>query len=114
MSVRDVKLYYAQVCDQYNEMIQNLKELEEYVTKNMVEPERLDQFKQTLEPIKDNYLTLSYVMFLLNKPNKKEKQCKYIKQHKKELDGIPKSNTKDGKLEEGNKALSKLNNIMKN
>ena len=42
MSVRDVKLYYEQVCDQYNEMIQNLKDMEEYSQTNMVEPERLD------------------------------------------------------------------------
>lgn len=113
MSVCDIKEYYKQVCDQYNEMIQNLKDMEEYSQKNMVEPERLDQFKEALKPIKENYLTLSYIIFLLNRPNKKEKQKKYLKQHKKELDKIPYSNTQEGKIEKGKQTLEELNKIAK-
>lgn len=113
MSVRDVKEYYNQVCDQYNEMINDLQELEEYAKTNMVEPERLEQYKQTIGPIKENYLTLSYIMFLLNQPNKKEKQKKYLKQHKKELDKIPYSNTQEGKIEKGKQTLEELNKIAK-
>lgn len=113
MSVKHLREYYQKVCDQYNEMINDLQELEEYAKTNMVEPERLEQYKQTIGPIKENYLTLSYIIFLLNKPNKKEKQKKYLKQHKKELDKIPYSNTQEGKIEKGKQTLEELNKIAK-
>lgn len=113
MSVKDLKIYYNQVSEQYNEMVENLQELEEYAKTNIVEPERIDRVKETLQPIKDNYLTLSYIMFLLNKPNKKEKQKKYEKQNQKLLNSIPQENTKQGLLDKGEETLAELNKIIK-
>lgn len=113
MSVKHLKKYYENVCEQYNEMIENLKDMEEYSKTNIVEPERLERYKETMAPIKDNYLTLSYVIYLLNKPNKKEKQKKYEKQHKKELDAIPYENTEQGRLDKGKETLEELNDIVK-
>lgn len=111
MSVKHLKEYYQKVCDQYNEMVNDLQELEEYAKTNMVEPERLEQYKQTIAPIKENYLTLSYIMFLLNQPNRKEKQEKYNKQYKDRLAQIPKENTKEGRLDIGDKALYDLKTV---
>ena len=111
MSVKHIKEYYQQVCDQCNEMIQNLKDLEEYAQTNILEPEKIDKYKEVLQPIKDNYQTLSYIIFLLNQPNKKEKQKKYNQQYKNRLAQIPKENTKEGKLDIGNKTLIELKTI---
>lgn len=113
MSVKHIKKYYEEVTNQYIEMAENLKEVEEFVLQNIVEPERLEQLKETIKPIKDNYLTLSYIMFLLNKPNKKGKEKAYNKRMKKELQNIPFVNTKEGKLEKARKALDSISNITK-
>jgi len=109
MSVKHIKEYYEQVCDQYNEMIQNLKDFEEYAKTNIVSPEQIDNMKKLVEPIKTNYMTLSYIIFLLNTPNKKEKKDKYIKQHKKHLKKIGEIKSKDDILNEGKEILEKMN-----
>lgn len=111
MAKKDIELYYKQVADQYIEMVSNIKEFEEYASTHMVEPERIDKMKQILEPIKNNYRTLSYIMFLLNKPVKKSKEVKYIKQNKKLLSEIPYKNTKEGILNENDDTINDLKNL---
>ena len=85
MAKKDIEVYYEQVCAQYNEMVNNLKELEEYARTNVVAPETIDNLKTVIEPIKTNYMTLSYIMFLLNAPNKTKKLKSYVKQNKQKL-----------------------------
>ena len=71
MSVKDVKLYYDEVCQQRQEMLDEIHDFEIECQKGLIEPERLDQIKETIQPLLNNYQTLSYIMFLLNKPVKK-------------------------------------------
>lgn len=108
MSVKHIKEYYDQVCNDYHELIQASKDLEEECNNGIVSPERIDEFKKTLEPIKNNYMTLSYIMFLLNQPNRKEKQDKYRNQNKKLLSNIDEKRTKEGVLRENKEAINKL------
>lgn len=83
MGVKHVKDYYDQIGNDYHEMIQTLKDMEEECNNGLVSPERVEQLKKMLEPIKTNYARISYIMFLLNMPNKKEKQRWYAKQNSK-------------------------------
>ena len=85
MSKKHVEEYYNQICEQYKELLNNTKEVEKAVKEGLVSPEFLDNYKKIIEPNKVNYERWSYMMFLLNQPNKKEKKRKYIKQHEKEL-----------------------------
>ena len=79
MSKKHVEEYFKVIADQYLEMIDLLKELEQQYETNIIEPERLDKIKESIIPLKTNYQRISYIMYLLNMPNKKEKQKKYIK-----------------------------------
>lgn len=108
MSVKHIREYYNQVCEQYNEMINNLQEFEEYAKNNIVAPEQIDNMKKLIEPIKNNYMTLSYIMFLLNSPNRKDKINKYNKQHKKQLENIGEIKSKDIVLKEGRSILDQM------
>ena len=74
MSRKHVEDYFNQVCEDYHEMVQTLKDMEDECNNGLVPPERVEQLKNMLEPIKTNYARISYIMFLLNMPNKKEKQ----------------------------------------
>ena len=83
--VKDVVEYYKQVTQSYNEMRDELRDAEELLLDNSVTPEVVENLKQMVAPIKLNYETLSYFMYLLNKPAKKEKQERYKGQNKKLL-----------------------------
>lgn len=113
MAVKHVIEYFNQIADQRKEMLDNLKDFEEECSKGLVEPERIEKIKENIQPILDNYQTLSYIMFLLNTPVKKSKQHKYINQNKNLLKSIDKKFTQTGIIEENNQALEKLKKTIK-
>lgn len=86
MSVKEVKDYYNKVANDYHELVLTLKELEEEYNNNLVSPEALENLKKQIEPIKTNFRTISYIIYLLNKPAKKGKQNRYQNQSKKLLE----------------------------
>lgn len=73
MAAKDVIDYYNQVCKDYTEMLQTLTDMEEAFNENLVSEAQLEQIKNIIKPLKENYMTLSWVVFLLNKPSRKEK-----------------------------------------
>ena len=77
--------YYNKICKQFFSLNDVLEELSEEVGNNMVEPERLKQLQKTIQPIKDSYMTLNYIKYLLDKPTKKSKHVKYDKEKVKVL-----------------------------
>lgn len=110
MSLKDVKDYYNNVSNQYSEMLKCLKEMEKEYNESLVSPEQYEQMKSTIEPLKNNYMTLSWIMYLLNQPNKKEKIDKYKKQNKKKLESLDKTKSKDSIINQNNSILNKLKN----
>ena len=77
MSIKHFNEYYNDLYKTYAEMVKGLEELQNTCNAQMVTPEMIDNYKKTLQPIKDSFLTLQYVKYLLNKPNKKSKQERY-------------------------------------
>ena len=108
--VRDVVEYYKQVTNNYNDMRAELTEMEELLKENAVTPEMVENMNQMILPIKTNYETLSYFMFLLNKPAKKSKQERYEGQNKKLIKESG-SHTKDKIIEENEQSLASLKTI---
>lgn len=84
MAKRHVVEYFNKVADQYHEMLNELKDFESECNNGLVEPEQFEQFKRILEPIKNNYMVWSYVMYLLNLPNR-EKKVKAVKRRSKDV-----------------------------
>ena len=48
MAVKHVKEYYDQVCNQYIEMNQEIREFQKEVEEGLIEPERIDNLKTLL------------------------------------------------------------------
>ena len=109
MAVKHIKEYYNQICNQYLDMLKEIKDFEEESKKGLIEPERLDKIKEDIEPMKNNYERWSYMMFLLNKPSRKSKHKKYEEQNKKFLKSIKDSNKIDAVLEENIKSIKSIN-----
>lgn len=105
MSVKHVASYYKQLSDQYQEMVDCIKSLEEEAARGLVEPERIERLQKQVDPIKQNYERWSYMMFLLHQPNRKEKRSRYYKQNAKLLRGLSESNSLSAVLAENATAL---------
>ncbi len=95
MARKDFDEYYNKISSQLFELDKVFKELAAEADAGMVEPERLEQVKITIEPIKTSYHTLSYIKYLLDKPNRKSKQDRYDKQNRKILDSTKGYHSKD-------------------
>lgn len=80
MSKKHVDEYFNSVVSNYKEMLDALHDLEEECSTGLVDPDMVEQMKTMIKPIKENYMTLSWIMFLFNMPNKKEKKKKYEKE----------------------------------
>ena len=109
MSVKDVQNYYKEISKQYYDMLDEIKDFEQEAMNGMFEPERLDAIKQTIEPLKANYQRISYIIFLLNKPTRKEKEKSYIKRNKKLLAQI--DNAKQEVEQENKQAINNLSKV---
>ena len=108
MSVKDVKNYYTQICQQYQEMIDNIKDLETESEKGLIEPERVERLKEQVAPIKRNYERWTYMMFLLNKPQRKQKFKKYQQQNKRLLSNLSSENSVESVLSENNETIKNM------
>jgi hypothetical protein len=108
MAVKHIKEYYDKVCKDYREAIEEIKDFEKEVQDGIVEPERIENLKQVLKPLMNNYEQISYIMFLLNKPTRKSKESKYIGQNKKLLSKILPQNTTEELLKQNKDVLNKL------
>lgn len=108
MSVKDVHKYYEDVCAQYKELLSELKDMEEMVSKDLATPELYEQLKQTAQPILSNYQTISWIIFLLNKPNKKSKKKKYEKQFSRFIDALDKNKSPESIRIENNDVINSL------
>ena len=108
MSVKHVKEYYNKISAQYLEMQELIKEMETECTNSMKSPEFLENLKISIKPIKEQYNNLSYIMYLLNQPNRKEKQKRYIQQNKNILKNIDEKYKQDSVISNGEKILKNL------
>lgn len=105
MSRKHLVEYFDTVCKQYEEFVSEIKDFEKCVEDGIVAPETIQNIEVMLEPLKNNWMTLSHVMYLLNLPNKKEKQEKYHKQNKKKLDNCK---TREQVIVENDQCLSSM------
>ena len=109
MSKKDFDIYYQSVHDQYYEMLDTLNELSELASTGMVAPELVENTQKLVDPLKQNYMTLSYVAFLLNEPRRTHKIDRYIKQNKKLLVECGNRTERDV-IRENDEVIEKLKN----
>ncbi len=86
MARKDFDEYFYKISKQFNELNNALQELSEEVNSGMYEPERLEQLKATIAPVKSSFDTLNYIRYLLDKPTRKSKHARYNGQNKKVIE----------------------------
>lgn len=100
--------YYNAICKQYFELNEVMKDLSEDVDKGMRTPEAVEQLKATILPVQNNYKTLSYIKYLLDKPARESKVKRFNKQSRNLL-LISKGRQAIDLIEENKQALKDAN-----
>ena len=114
MSVKHIKEYFNQISNDYVEMLDTFHELEDLAAQEIISQEKLDETTQVINNLKENYLRWSYMIYLLNLPNKKEKRKSYEKRLSKELEKIPKKDRIENVLQENKTSIKEFkDNIRK-
>ena len=111
MAVKHIKEYYEQVCEQYIQMNDELRDFQKEVENGLVEPERIENLEKLIEPLKNNYMTLSWIMFLLNKPQKESKERPYQRRTRKFTESLDKKFNKDSILKQNEEVIKSIGEV---
>lgn len=97
MSKKHVEDYYLKMLSDYTEMKNILEELQKSISNDpsSVNMDYINSVKEKVSVLDANYKRLSYIMFLLNQPNKEKKVNRYIKRESKKLNSIPVEHRRD-------------------
>ena len=90
MAVKDVKEYYFKLIAQRAELEADLADFEEALKNGFITEEQMQAAKDELIPYQINLDRLTYIMYLLELPNRKAKKAKFAKQNKKILNELEK------------------------
>lgn len=108
MSVKALENEYQKVFEQYQEMVNDIKDIEKDANEGLCDPELVDRLKEQIKPIKQNYEWWSYIMYILHQPQRKEKHKKYSQIKRKTLQDLSEDSNPDNRLSAGEKALTQL------
>ena len=104
MAVKDVKEYYFKLIAQKAELEADLADFEEALKNGFITEEQMQVAKDELVPYQINLDRLTYIMYLLELPNRKTKKAKFAKQNKKILDELGKRNADEQSVISENKS----------
>lgn len=113
MSVKDVQDYFLQVAKDYKDMNDALQMMEKMISEEQSQAAfaNIDVLKQNVAKMKENYTRISYIIWLLNKPVKKEKAEKYERSEKKKLEAIPERDRLGGVRKENKEVIDKIKSL---
>ena len=103
--------YLKTITKQYMELQDTLKEMSVECEKGMIEPERLEQLKMTIAPVKNSFDTLVYIKYLLDMPTRKSKHTKYNHTNKKIIEDT-KHVSKDKVIQKNSEVIASLSNCI--
>ena len=88
MAARDVKEYYFKLIAQKAELEADLADFEEALKNGFITEEQMQAAKDELIPYQINLDRLTYIMYLLELPNRKAKKAKHNKANKKIIEAL--------------------------
>lgn len=111
MAVKDVKEYYFKMFAQYLEMKNDLADFEQALKDGFITEDQMQAAIEEVVAVQQNYDRLTYIMYLLELPNRKSKQSKYHRANKKVYNELSSRKATDTDIELENK--SALDNFRK-
>ena len=104
MAAKDVKEYYFKLIAQKAELEADLVDFEEALKNGFITEEQMQAAKDELVPYQINLDRLTYIIYLLELPNRKAKKAKFANQNKKILNELEKRNADEQSVISENKS----------
>ncbi len=105
MARKHVVQYYLEMQNVYFQMRDTMKDFDEMLRNGEIEEEVFKQAQKDYLEVEENYKRISYIMFLLNKPQKNSKEPKEIEDNKMWYDAL-KGESREAILDESKDALA--------
>lgn len=114
MAVKDIKQYYYNMQAQYLEMKADIADFEQALQDGFITEDQLETVKEEINMVKNNYDRLSYIMYLLEMPNRAAKKARHNKQNQKLLNYFSDNNADEASVQlENASALTNLRKELK-
>lgn len=88
MAVKDVKEYYFKMLAQYLEMKNDLVDFEEALKNGFITEDQMQAAIEEVNALQLNYDRLTYIMYLLELPNRRSKHAKHNKANRKIIEAL--------------------------
>ena len=88
MAVKDVKDYYFKMLAQYLEMKNDLADFEQALKDGFITEDQMQAAIEEVNTLQLNYDRLTYIMYLLELPNRRSKHARHNKANKKVLGAL--------------------------
>lgn len=115
MSRKHVVEYYKSIENQYFDLLNDADDMQQAVKDKILPESKLEEFTRLIDRVKTNYTRLSYIMYLLDLPNKPSKEKRNSKQYKKSkelFNGL--SATSEEVIDETKDSLEQFKILVKN
>ena len=112
MARKHFEEYYSKIKNQYFDLLNTLKEADDLVNKNMADPQVLENLTAILQPVKNSYLSLAYIEYLLNLPKNKVIQKRNERQFKTLLSRLDQSNVGSSVIAQNNNAIEEVSRLI--
>lgn len=104
MAIKEVKQYYYAMQAQYLEMKADLADFEQGLQDGYITEDQLEAAKEEINLLENNYDRLSYILYLLEIPNKNSKKAKHKKTSQQLLTYFDKRNATEEAVKAENKS----------
>ena len=104
MAVRDVKEYYFKMLAQYVEMKNDLADFEQALKDGFITEDQMQAAIEEVNALQLNYDRLTYIMYLLELPNRRSKHERHNKANKKLVEALKEKRADIASVELENKS----------
>jgi hypothetical protein len=104
MAVKDVKEYYYKMLAQYLEIKNDLADFEEALKNGFITEDQMQAAIEEVNALQLNYDRLTYIMYLLELPNRRSKHERHNKANKKVLNALKERKADTDSVELENKS----------
>lgn len=119
MAIKDVKQYYYTMQAQYMEMQSDLADFEQAFVDGYITEDQLATAREEIDKLKVNYDRLTYIMYLLEIPNRPRKKVQHARASKDLQEFFTQASASSAEVELENrsalaalrKELNRLNSI---
>lgn len=112
MARKDFEEYYSKIKEQYFRMVNMLGEVDKSSGEKLIDPQTVQNLQIILEPVKNSYLSLAYIEYLLNLPKNKKVRVRNKRQFDSLLSKIDKSSTSQEVLKSNDLLINEASKLI--